>query len=363
MFANSFGTLFRITTFGESHGKALGVTIDGCPPNIVLNEEIVQVELDKRKPGQSNMTTARKEEDKVEILSGVFEGVTTGTPITMIVYNEDKRSQDYSNIMNKFRPGHADYTYYKKYGIRDYRGGGRSSARETVARVAGGAVAKQILAHYGISVYAHTVQIGNVKAKNFDITEIEKNKVRTADKEASVLMEELILDCIKKHDSVGGIVELVVKDAPVGLGEPIFDRLDARLSYAIMSIPAVKGVEFGAGFGVGSMFGSQNNDRMTVEDGFLSNNSGGVLGGISTGQDIVLRFAVKPTSSLSQPQKTIQINSDKESEDEFENTEITTTGRHDPCIVPRVIPIAEAMTHLVLVDFIMLQNSRAGFSI
>jgi chorismate synthase len=349
MAGNSFGKIFSITTFGESHGKAVGVIVDGCPSGIELNENDIQKELDRRKPGQSKITTARKETDKVEILSGVFEGKTTGTPVAMIVYNEDQRSKDYSNIKDKFRPGHADYTYYIKYGVRDYRGGGRSSARETIGRVCGGAIAKKILSDYKIDIKGYVVQIGDIKAKDFDLDFIEKNPVRCADKNVASEMENLILKIKKEGDSIGGIVEITISGVPVGLGEPVFDRINADLAKAIMSIPAVKGIEFGEGFNVVGKKGSENNDEM-CKYGFLSNYAGGTLGGISSGQDIIFRFAVKPTSSILIEKKSIDI---------FGNDVLVRTeGRHDPCLAPRAVPIAEAMSAIVMVDHIFLNNSR-----
>ncbi len=333
MYSNSYGECFRITTFGESHGAAVGVIIDGCPSGLELNNDDIQKELDRRKPGQSKVSTLRKEDDMVEILSGVFEGKTTGTPIALIVKNMSQRSQDYNEIKDLFRPGHADFTYFKKFGIRDYRGGGRASAREIK----------------GIDIFGFIVQIENVKAENFDKEFIEQNPVRTADRQAYPLMEEAILKAKKELDSVGGVVELCIKNIPAGIGEPVFDRLNARLAYAIMSIPAVKGVEFGAGFKAASMRGNENNDEITP-DYFLSNNSGGTLGGISSGQDIVLRFAVKPTSSILIPKKTIDINGQPK--------EIVTKGRHDPCVAPRGVVVAEAMAALTIVDMMMIHTGR-----
>lgn len=349
MVSNSYGEMFRITTFGESHGEGVGVVIDGCPAGISLSVEDIQKELDRRRPGQSSLSTMRNEADKAEILSGIFEGKTTGTPIAVLVRNTNQRSGDYSDIMNLFRPGHADFTYFKKYGIRDYRGGGRASARETIGRVAGGAVAKKILESKNIDIFAYVIQIENIKAESFDRDFIEKNPVRTADVNAAEKMAQAIDNARRDKDSVGGIIELVIKNMPVGIGEPIFDRLNARLAYAVMSIPAVKGVEFGAGFKAASMRGSQNNDEIT-SSGFLSNNAGGTLGGISTGQDIVMRFAVKPTSSIQIPKKTIDING--------EDREIITKGRHDPCVAPRAVPVAEAMAAVTVVDMLMLHNGR-----
>lgn len=349
MFSNSYGECFRITTFGESHGEAVGVVIDGCPSKLELNEDDIQKELDRRKPGQNRLSTLRKESDKVEILSGVFEGRTTGTPIALMVKNTSQRSQDYNEIKDLFRPGHADFTYFKKFGIRDYRGGGRASARETIGRVAAGAVAKKILALKNIDIFGYIIQIGNIRAENFDRDFIEQNPIRTADIDAYPLMEEAIMTAKKELDSVGGVVELCIKNMPIGIGEPVFDRLNARLAYAIMSIPAVKGIEFGAGFKVATMRGSENNDEI-IPDGFLSNNAGGTLGGISSGQDIILRFAVKPTSSILTPKRTI---------DKYGGPkEIVTKGRHDPCVAPRGVVIAEAMAALTIVDMMMLHEGR-----
>lgn len=349
MNSNSYGEFFKITTFGESHGAAVGVIIDGCPAGLEINEEDIQKELDRRKPGQSKVSTLRKEDDSVEILSGVFEGKTTGTPVALMVRNTSQRSQDYNDIKDLFRPGHADYTYFKKFGIRDYRGGGRASARETIGRVAAGAVAKKILALKGINILGYIIQIENIMAEKFDRDFIEQNPIRTADVDAYPLMEEAILKAKMEQDSVGGVIELCIKNVPAGLGEPVFDRLNARLAYAIMSIPAVKGVEFGAGFKAAAMRGSQNNDEITP-DGFLSNNAGGTLGGISSGQDIILRFAVKPTSSILTPKKTIDIYGNPH--------EIVTKGRHDPCVAPRGVVVAEAMAALTIVDMMMINAGR-----
>lgn len=351
MSGNIFGELFRISTFGESHGVAVGVVIDGCPAGIELDETDIQYELERRRPGQSILSTPRDEDDKCEILSGVFEGQTTGTPICILVYNKNQKSSDYSAIKNLFRPGHADFTYYKKYGIRDYRGGGRASARETIGRVAAGAVAKKYLSSLGIDVFAYVIQVGNIKASNFNRDFIEKNPVRTADIEAYPKMEELILDVKKQGDSIGAVIELVIKGLPIGLGEPIFDRFNARLAYAIMSMPAIKGIEFGKGFDSALMKGSQMNDEIT-SNGFLSNNAGGTLGGITTGEDVILRFVVKPTSSILIPKKTIDIHNN--------DTEIVTKGRHDPCLAPRAVPIAEAMALIVTMDMILLHKSRGN---
>ncbi|KAA0257876.1 chorismate synthase [Deferribacter autotrophicus] len=349
MAGNSFGRIFKITTFGESHGKAVGVVLDGCPSMLELSEEDIQRELDRRRPGQSEITTPRNEKDEVVILSGVFEGKTTGTPICMLVYNQDYRSKDYSKVKDLFRPGHADFTYYQKYGIRDYRGGGRSSSRETIGRVCAGAVAKKILGKLGVSIYAYVKQVGNIVAENIDLNEIENNPVRCADKEAAKKMYDYILDVKKRGDSVGAIVEVVVKGVPVGIGEPVFDRLNAEIAKAIMSIPAVKGIEFGRGFQVATLHGSENNDEIT-RDGFVSNNAGGTLGGISTGEDLIFRFAVKPPSSILIPKRSINIYGAE--------CEVVTEGRHDPCVAPRVVPIAEAMTAIVLVDLYLIDRAR-----
>lgn len=348
MTGNTFGKLFKITTWGESYGKAVGVVIDGCPPNILLDESDIQKELDRRKPGQSPITSQRNEEDKVEILSGVFDGKTTGMPISLIVRNKELDNSKYEKIKNVFRPGHADFTFFKKYGIRDYLGGGRSSGRETIGRVAAGAVAKKIISKQGIKIFAYAKQIGNIKAKNIDLDEIEKNNVRCADKDAAKSMEKLIIKTRDEGDSIGGIVEIIIKGCPAGLGDPVFDKLNADLAKALMSIGSVKGVEFGVGFDSANLKGSENNDQINKK-GFMSNNSGGILGGISTGQDIVIRIAVKPTSSITKEQKTIDINN--------KEAKISVEGKHDACVVPRIIPVAESMAALVLADKILIQKS------
>ena len=339
MAGNSFGNLFKITTFGESHGKAIGVIIDCVTPNIELDQVYIQKQLDRRKPGQSSITTSRKECDEVNIISGVFEGKTTGMPVCMVLYNHDMRPEAYDNIKNLFRPGHADFTYLKKYGIRDYRGSGRASGRETAARVAAGAFARKMLEMRGVSVIAYTKEITGIKCTKFVEDEIEKNAVRACDPEAAIEMTKKIDHLAKIGDSCGGIVECIVRGMIPGIGDPVFDKLDADLGKAMLSIGAVKAIEFGAGFEAANMLGSQHNDQMN-QNGFLSNNSGGIIGGISTGQDIVFRVAVKPTSSISVAQKTIDINGNE--------TDITTTGRHDPCICPRIVPVVEAMTCIVL---------------
>ncbi len=341
MAGNTFGSVFRVSTWGESHGPAIGVVIDGCPSGMGLDESIIQKDLDRRRPGQSEVTTPRSETDTVHILSGVFEGKTTGTPISLEIKNRDSNSSQYDNLREVFRPGHADYTFFKKFGIRDHRGGGRSSGRETATRVAAGAVAKCITGAEGIEIIAYAKQIGTIEAETFDFSVIESNPVRCPDPDAAKKMVDLILAAKDDGDSVGGIVEIIVKNCPAGLGDPVFDRLDADLAKALMSIGTIKGVEIGAGFDAVTKRGSENNDQISSE-GFLTNNAGGILGGISTGQDIVIRIAVKPTSSILKEQKTV----DKEGND----ATIKIEGRHDPCIVPRVVPVAESMVALVLAD-------------
>jgi chorismate synthase len=321
---NTFGRNFRITTFGESHGKALGVVIDGCPAGMELTEKDIQPFLDRRRPGKSPLTSGRSEKDRIEILSGIFEGKTTGAPVAMIVRNEDVRSEDYEALRDVFRPGHADFTYYEKYGIRDHRGGGRSSGRETVARVAAGAVAMKILEEKGMTITGRILEVHG----------------KTSQKE----IEKEILAAKEAGNSVGGIAEITVTGCPAGLGDPVFGKLDGLIAGAMMGIGAVKGVEIGDGFAVAKKFGSENNDQMT-ENGFASNHAGGILGGISTGQDIIVRIAVKPTPSIARVQKTRDIHGNA--------VEISVAGRHDPCIVPRIIPVAEAMLALVLADCIL----------
>ena len=325
---NTFGRNFRITTFGESHGKAVGVVIDGCPANMELSEQDIQPMLDRRRPGTSPLTSARKESDRIKILSGIFEGITTGAPIAMLVENEDQHSSDYDALRDVFRPGHADLTYQEKYGIRDHRGGGRSSGRETIARVAAGAVAMKYLTAQGITI---TGRIREVHGKT-----------------SPVEMEQEILAAKSAGDSVGGIVECVAAGCPAGLGDPVFGKLDALIAGAMMGIGAVKGVEIGDGFLVAGKFGSENNDPMTAT-GFRSNHAGGILGGISTGQDIVVRIAVKPTPSIAKPQMTRDIHGNE--------VEISISGRHDPCIVPRIVTVAEAMLALVIIDSLLEQEN------
>lgn len=341
MAGNTFGQSFKIMTFGESHGGAVGVIIDGMTPGIKLDVEDVQKQLDRRKPGQSSITTSRKEEDKVLIMSGIFEGKTTGTSLFMILYNKDARPEAYDNIKSLFRPGHADYTYLKKYGIRDHRGSGRASGRETAARVAAGAVARKMLENKGIDITAYTIEAAGISCTSFDQSEIEKNPVRACDPIAAVKIAKKIEELAEKGDSCGGIIECSIKGVDAGLGEPVFDKLDADLAKAMLSLGAVKGIEFGAGFKSVKMLGSENNDSMN-KNGFMTNNSGGILGGISTGQDIIFRIAIKPTSSISVPQNTINIYG--------EETQIITTGRHDPCICPRIVPVVEAMSAIVILD-------------
>ncbi|AQQ08762.1 Chorismate synthase [Sedimentisphaera cyanobacteriorum] len=338
---NTSGQIIRATTFGESHGPAVGVVLDGLKPGIEFSAEDIQAELERRRPGQSSVSTPRSEKDKVRILSGVFEGKTTGTPIAMIIENKDQDSTKYDIIKHLFRPGHADFTFWKKYGIRDHKGGGRSSGRETAGRVASGAAAKKILADRGVKITASSFEIGGVKAEEYNPNEIESNPVRCADKQAAEKMQQAILEARKNGDSLGGIVELRISGVPAGLGDPVFGKLDARLAGALFSLGAVKGLSFGDGFEAAKSRGSEFNDQMRDND-FLSNHAGGVLGGISTGQDILVSLAVKPTPSISQPQDTVNT--------EGSSKKIQIEGRHDPCILPRIIPVVEAMAALVLLD-------------
>lgn len=350
MSGNTFGKLFTVTSFGESHGLGLGAIIDGCPPGIELSEEDLQVDLDRRRPGTSRYTTARREPDKVKIMSGVFEGKTTGTPIGLIIENTDQRSKDYGNIAQSFRPGHADYTYWQKYGLRDYRGGGRSSARETAMRVAAGAVAKKYLTEkFGITIQACVTQIGDVKAEQFNWESVEENPFFFPDESKLEQLDELLRGIIRQKDSIGARVTVVANNVPVGLGEPIFDRLDADISHGLMSINAVKGVEIGDGFEVVNQKGSEHRDELTP-DGFSTNHAGGVLGGISSGQPIVAHIALKPTSSIGVSGKTVDLSG--------EPTDIITKGRHDPCVGIRAVPIAEAMLALTLVDHYLRHRAQ-----
>lgn len=352
MAGSTFGTLFRISTWGESHGKGVGVVVDGCPAGLSLCEEDIQKYLNRRKPGQSRFTTPRSEDDAVEILSGVFEGKTTGTPISMVVFNKSQRSKDYSEIAGYYRPGHADYTFDEKYGFRDYRGGGRSSARETIARVAAGAIAAKLLEQFGVYVTAYSKAIGSVEinTENFDIKERDNNPVAMPDAEAASKAQKLLEEKMEQKDSVGGIVECVVTGMPTGIGEPVFDKLDAKLGQAIMSIGAVKGFEIGSGFNASRMCGSENNDSFVADDnGNISkktNNAGGILGGISDGSDIILRAAFKPTPSIFSRQETVN--------KEHENIEVEIKGRHDPIVVPRAVVVVESMTAITILDMLMI---------
>ena len=350
MSGNSFGKLFSVTGFGESHGPAIGCIVDGCPPGMSLSEADLQDDLDRRKPGKSRHTTQRREADQVRILSGVFEGVTTGTPIALLIENTDQRSKDYSEIMARFRPGHADYTYQQKYGLRDYRGGGRSSARETAMRVAAGAIAKKYLAEkYGVLIRGYMAQLGPIKYETFDWDAVEQNPFFFPDT-AKVAELEAYMDALRKEgNSIGARINVVATGVPPGLGEPIFDRLDADLAHAFMSINAVKGVEIGAGFACVEQKGTEHRDEMTPE-GFLTNYAGGVLGGISSGQDVVASLALKPTSSIRLPGRSVDLHGNP--------VEVVTKGRHDPCVGIRATPIAEAMMAIVLMDHVLRHRAQ-----
>ena len=350
MSGNTFGKSFTVTTFGESHGPAIGGIVDGCPPGLALTPEDLQVDLDRRKPGTSRHTTQRREDDKVQILSGVFEGKTTGCPIGLLIENTDHRSKDYSIIKDQFRPGHADYTYHKKYGIRDYRGGGRSSARETAVRVAAGGIAKKYLQdQYGIQIRGYLAQLGPLKTTNFDWQEINNNAFFCPDIKLIPELENYMDNLRKEGNSIGARITVIANNIPAGLGEPVFDRLDAEIAHAMMSINAVKGVEIGDGFASIEQKGTEHRDEMTPQ-GFNSNHAGGILGGISSGQDIVVSIALKPTSSLRLPGNSIDINN--------QPTEVITTGRHDPCVGIRATPIAEAMLALVLMDHTLRNKAQ-----
>lgn len=369
MSGNTIGTLFRVTTFGESHGAGLGAVVDGCPAGLEISIERIQQELNRRRPGASAdgklnaSVTARKEADEVEVLSGVFEGKSEGTPIALIIRNTSQKSKDYSNIKDTFRPGHADFTYTEKYGFRDYRGGGRSSGRETASRVAAGAIARILLEKAGIKVTAYTIRAAGIQCKTKDLSQIEKNSLRACDSEAARLMEEKITELRKAGDSAGGIVECIIQGTPAGLGEPVFDKLDAELAKAMLSIGAVKGIEFGSGFAAADSTGSVNNDTMRVEKKsgqssvnsihFETNNSGGILGGISNGNTIVFRIAVKPVPSIFKKQETVSQSTDGT----FENSDLLIEGRHDICLCPRIVPVVEAMTCIVLADFYLRNNA------
>ena len=355
---NTFGKIFRFTTWGESHGPAIGCVVDGCPPNIPIKERDIQIELDKRKPGQSKFTTQRKEDDKVHILSGVFEGKTTGTPISLIIYNKDMKSRDYESIKNKFRPGHADFTYYKKYGIRDYRGGGRQSARETASRVAAGAIAKKVLEKKlgkKFKVIGAVTQLGilGCNIKNWNDNFIRKNPLFCPDRSIVKLWEKYLLSIRKAGSSCGAVIEVRAKGVPVGLGAPIYSKLDMDLASAMMSINAVKGVNIGSGMNSAKLTGEQNSDEIFkkgMSTNFKSNNAGGILGGISSGQEIIVSFAVKPTSSILTSRKTI---------DKFgKNTSISVKGRHDPCVGIRAVAIGEAMMNCVLLDHFLMNSAQ-----
>lgn len=354
MAGSYFGNSFRITTWGESHGPAIGVVIDGCPAGLALSAKEIQCFLDRRRPGQSRYTTQRNESDQVEILSGVFEGRTTGTSISLIVRNQDQRSRDYGNIASCYRPGHADFTFDSKYGFRDYRGGGRSSGRETIGRVAAGAIASKLLAEMGITILAYTKSIGSVTvpAAEYHLTEIMENALYMPNNTYAGQAEIYLKECIENQDSAGGIIECTVRGMPAGIGEPVFEKLDASLTKAVMSIGAVKGVEIGDGFQAAASYGSFNNDSFTCENGSISkltNHSGGILGGMSDGSDILLRAAFKPTPSISRPQQTVT--------DEPENIELSIHGRHDPVIVPRAVVVVESMVALTLIDLLFANMS------
>ena len=353
---NTFGHLFRFTTWGESHGPAIGCVVDGCPPRIALSEADIQYWLDRRRPGQSRFTTQRQEPDRVRILSGVFEGETLGTPIGMVVENEDARSRDYEEIKDKFRPGHAEFTYQRKYGIRDYRGGGRSSARETAMRVAAGSIARKILGP-SISIRGAMIQMGphRIDRESWDWDAIEDNPFWCPDRAMAERWEGYLATVRKQQSSTGAVIEVVASGVPPGLGAPVYGKLDADLAGAMMGINAVKGVEIGAGMGAAELSGEENVDEMRMKDGeveFLSNNAGGTLGGISSGQDVVVRFAVKPTSSISKPLKTVNVHG--------EEVDIATLGRHDPCVGIRAVPVGEAMMACVLADHLLRHRAQCG---
>jgi chorismate synthase len=348
MAGNTFGQVFKITTWGESHGKALGVIVDGCPPGLPLGESDIQQDLDRRRPQSAPSSTPRKEPDQVQLLSGTFEGVTTGTPISLLIHNKDADSESYDSIKDVFRPGHGDFTYQKKYGIRDYRGGGRASGRETAARVAAGAIAGKLLDREHISVKAYTLELAGVMAEQMDLDVIDKNPFLTPDLDAADKMRERIMEIKNAGDSAGGVVEVLVLGCPAGLGEPVFDKLDAELAKAVMSIGAVKAVEIGVGLAAARLLGSECNDEITPE-GFVTNRSGGILAGISNGDEIVVRAAVKPISSIEKEQRTVDVN--------MKPTTISVKGRHDVSAVPRIVPVCEAMVRLVIADHFLRQRT------
>jgi chorismate synthase len=353
MAGNQFGNHFRVTTFGESHGRAIGVVLDGVRPGLPIDVEFIQKELDRRRPGQSSVTTPRKEADRVEILSGIFDGMTTGTPIAMVIWNTDQQPKAYEKIKDMFRPGHAGYTYLAKYGVTDYRGGGRSSGRETASRVAAGAIARSLLLRQGIQIIAYTKEVAGIQCQRFDLSEIEKNPLRCPDPDAAREMEKAVLQARDDGDSVGGIVEIVVSGTPAGLGEPVFDKLEADLAKALMSIGAIKGFEVGNGFAAARLRGSQNNDPMYLDESSgrvrtRTNNAGGISGGISNGEEIIIRIAVKPPSSIRKEQETVTT--------EGKPARISVEGRHDPCICPRVVPVAESMVALTILDHLTRQK-------
>ncbi|OUU79878.1 MAG: chorismate synthase [Gammaproteobacteria bacterium TMED78] len=350
MAGDTFGKIFTVTTFGESHGKALGCIVDGCPPGLMISESDIQLDLDRRRPGRSRHVTQRKEPDSVKILSGVFDGITTGTPIGLMIENVDQRARDYEKIKNVFRPGHADYTYQQKYGIRDYRGGGRSSARETAMRVAAGAIArKYLLENAGIKITGYLSQLGPHHLSPIKLEEVNENPFFCADPDKIPVLEQYMIDLRKKGDSIGARINIIAQGVPPGLGEPVFDKLEASISHALMSINAVKGIEFGDGFKCVEQHGSEHRDELTP-DGFSKNSSGGTLGGISSGQDIEVSIALKPTSSIQVPGKTVSKSGDE--------TDIVTTGRHDPCVGLRATPIAEAMLALTLMDHFLRNRAQ-----
>ena len=361
MAGNSFGTLYRLTSFGESHGRGVGGIIEGVIPGLPLDIDFIQNELNRRRPGQSEITTPRDEADRVEFVSGVYEGCATGTPLAFIIWNKDQKSGDYDNLKDIYRPSHADYTYQSKYGIRDHRGGGRSSARETIARVVAGAIAKLMLKRYGVMIQAYTSQVGNIKLEksysDIDLALAENNIVRCPDPDTALTMIQYIDEIRRDHDSVGGVVSCVMRNTPVGLGEPVFDKLHAMLGHAMLSINAVKGFEYGSGFGAATMRGSEHNDEFILKDGHVracSNHSGGIQGGISNGEDIYFNVAFKPVATILMDQNTVN--------KQGEEVVMKARGRHDPCVVPRAVPIVEAMAAMVLADALLLNQSYHSIS-